>query len=83
MTRPSKFYAGREYTHGHAFLHKEVFSQRLCVLLSCVLFANLPFMQVNIFQTLQLIVRFIVQVHCKATKGVRELEDNFSSERFG
>lgn len=67
----------------HAFLHKEVFSQRLCVLLSCVPFANLAFMQVNIFETPKLIACLIVQVHCKATKGDRELDDDFSSERFG
>ncbi len=65
----------------HAFLHKEVFSRRLCVLLSCVPFANLPFMQVNIFQTLQLIARFIVHCHCKATKGERELDDDFFQVR--
>lgn len=42
------------------------------VLLSCVPFANLPFMQVNIFQSLKLIAHLIVQAHCKATKEERE-----------
>lgn len=58
-------------THMHAFSQKEVPSRRLCVLLSCVAFANLSFMQVNIFQTLELTLRFIVQVHCKAAKTER------------
>lgn len=77
VTRPSEFSAGRQYTHVHAFFHKELLSGRLCVLLSCVPFANLPFAQVNIFQTLRLTARFIVQVHCQATKGERELDDDF------
>lgn len=70
-------------THAHAFSHKEVLSRRLCVLLSCVAFANLPFMQVNIFQTLELTVCLIVQVPCKPTKGERELDDDFLCDRLG
>lgn len=77
LTSVAKFYARRDYTHTHTnrgthardILHKAVASRRLCVLLSCVRFANLPFMRAIIFQTPMLIVRRIVHHHWSATKG--------------
>ena len=43
----------------------------------CFIVSNLPFIQVNVFQTLKLIARLIVLVHCTETKRVRELDDDF------